>query len=706
MTIPRLISAAALISALILGWVGPGLAQATSEKPSVDDAQAVVDRLQPIWQEADQPDRTRMALELIKALRVTARHADVLALLARIGPDQTSPDQEDQLLMAAMGAASALRSVEGEAAIAPRVAALSGKDISATKRVTLWDKLASTQVHLGRFPQAEETARRGLALAGSAPSKAEFALRKTLAVAQVQQGKIAEAIESMLAAEKVAIAADEPLDIAFLKNFGGMLIYAKDLPRAIQYLERAERAAGATGGDSAELASIYSNLGIAHHGLEQLDEAQRYYEKAIEVARSRKESPANALNNLAGVLMERGQVTDAKRRFEEVLAMRRANGDRVNEAVALRNLGEALVNIGQREQAADLFEQAHALQIEFDNRPKRLELLPIMTDNLEALGRHAAALAILREFKTLNDEANNADAQERIGSLQGAIDLAERDRELAASEVERARQEASIAALQSAEQRQRWLAYGLAFGVAGLTLVLSVLVRQNRFRARANRALAEKNREIQSQQENLQALNQKVIEQSLRDELTQLPNRRFLNEYMHGRSAAALSPPSPTLLLLIDIDRFKQLNDSHGHLVGDQALVHIAGVLRSVERESDVMARWGGEEFLWLCPGLGVEMAASLCARVRRALSDHPLVLADKSLPMTVSIGVAPLPLWPGRKGDWAMSLRAADAALYMAKNEGRDRWAGLAGAQQAGLEPSDEAVIQALIESRLLVRL
>jgi len=103
--------------------------------------------------------------------------------------------------------------------------------------------------------------------------------------------------------------------------------------------------------------------------------------------------------------------------------------------------------------------------------------------------------------------AYNADAQERIAGLQGDIGLAERDRELAASEVQCAQQEASIAALQSTEQRQRWLAYRLAFGVVGLTLVLSVLVRQNRFRARANRALAEKNREIQSQQKNLQTLN-------------------------------------------------------------------------------------------------------------------------------------------------------------------------------------------------------
>ena len=197
-----------------------------------------------------------------------------------------------------------------------------------------------------------------------------------------------------------------------------------------------------------------------------------------------------------------------------------------------------------------------------------------------------------------------------------------------------------------------------------------------------------------------------MIEQSLRDELTQLPNRRFLNEHMQKQGAAALSSLSATLLLIIDIDHFKQINDSHGHLVGDQALDHIAGVLRSVQRESDVMARWGGEEFLWLCPGLGVETTASLCERVRRALAQHPLVLAEKSLPVTVSIGVAPLPLWSGRKGDLAMSLRAADASLYMAKNEGRDRWAGLAGAQQAGVEPSDEAMVTALLESGLLIRL
>lgn len=710
MTLTRCLLAVALVALLapipgraLLAQTGP---QTGSDSSTVEEAQATVDRLQQTWQQADGAAKAGLGVELMEALRRVGKNDEVLALAGLIGADQTDSGQEERLLLAAIDAGSALRSSESEALLRPRVVALDGSNLPATALLFLRDKMASLQIKLGRFAQAEATANQGLLLHGSTPSKEEFGLRRTMAVAQAQQGKIAEALESMLAAEDVASAAEVPLDVAFLMNFGGMFIYAKDLPRAIDYLERAERAATAPGGNSTRLDAIYSNLGIAHNGLGQLDEAQRNYERAIEVARTRGDSPANALNNLASVLMERGEVAKAKPRFEEVLAMYRSSGDRVSEAIALKNLGEALVRLGQRERAAEVFEQAHALQIEFDNRPKRLELLPVMSDNLEALGRHAEALATLRELKTLNDEAINADAQERIASLQSAIDLAERDRELAASEVERAQQEASILSLQATEERQRWLAYGLALGVIGLTIVLGLLIRENRFRERTNRALAEKNREIESQRKNLQALNEQIVQQSLRDELTRLPNRRFLNDYMQKHSATAVSSSLRTLILIIDIDHFKRLNDSHGHLVGDQALVHLAGVLRGVQRESDVMARWGGEEFLWLCPGLSVDTAESLCERVRLALVEHPMMLADQPLPMTLSIGVAPLPLWPDRPGTWSVSLRAADAALYYAKREGRDRWAGVAGVRGAAVANSSEFRVDDLLESGGLVRL
>ncbi|MGQ0800125.1 MAG: tetratricopeptide repeat-containing diguanylate cyclase [Pseudomarimonas sp.] len=666
---------------------------------AAENPQAVVDLLGPVWQTSTPVQRDALALLLIEAQAALAHHPEVLALFDTLQAAKLSPEDERRLLAAAMQAATALRSAPAGESLMVRVEALAARGLSAEAMAQLWDNATGMQIQMGHFPQAEQSARKGLALLGDTPSRQLFALRRVLGVALVQQGRTPEAIESMLAAEQAAEGAGVPLDAGFLMNFGGMFIYAKEPARAISYLKRAEKRALDDAVERRRLPAIYNNLGTAEHGRGELLAAQRYFEQSVSEARAQGSSPSSGLNNLASILQTQGKLSAALASFEEVLALQRAASDRVGQAIALKNIGETLVMLEQRQRAAEFLEQAHAIQAELDNRPKRLELLPLMVDNLEALGRHDQALARMREFKTISDEVINADSKERMAKLQGAIDLAERDRELAASEVERVRQEAAIIELRTAEQRQRWLAWTLGAGVLGLSVVAALLVRAVRFRARANRALADKNHEIEAQRGNLQTLNELVRNQSLRDELTQLPNRRFLNEYMLGWEQRSQSTGAPGMLvLIIDIDDFKALNDQHGHLVGDQALVHLANLLREIQRGSDVLVRWGGEEFVWLCPDVGVAAASALCRRIRTQLHSRPLQLESARIAMTASIGYAPLPLWPHRTGDWHLSLRVADAALYCAKGEGKDRGVGFVGAATPVEAPLDGVSIEALI--------
>lgn len=670
------------------------------------DPAAVVTLLEPVWHSASTAQRDALALLLAEALAALGRHAEVLTLFVRLDVPLAAPDDERRLLATVLGAAIPLRNAAAADALLPRLERLAGLGLEPAAMASLWEKAAGLQVQLGRFPQGEQTARRGAATLGEGPSPVLFELRRVLGVALIQQGRTPEAIESMLAAEQAAEAAGMPLGVAFLMNFGGMFIYAGEPVRAIGYLQRAEQLALQDPDQRKHLPAIYNNLGTAEHGRDDLATAQRYFEQSVEQARAQGSSPANALNNVASVLRTRGKLDEALAAFEQVLEIYRGGADRVGEAVALKNIGETLIKLDQRQRAVDYLEQAHVIQGELDNRPKRLELLPLMVDNLEALGRHREALALLREFKTISDEVNNADAKERIARLQGAIDLAERDRELAAAEVERVQQEAAIVELRAAEQRQRWLAWGLGAGVLGLSVVAALLMRAVRFRARANRALADKNREIEAQRGNLQKLNELVRNQSLRDELTQLPNRRFLNEYMQGWTRRSQSAGAPGMLvLIIDIDDFKLLNDRHGHLVGDQALVHLANLLRDIQRGSDVLVRWGGEEFVWLCPEVGVEAAAVLCQRIRAQLHARPLRLESEHIPMTASIGFAALPLWPQRSADWNLSLRVADAALYFAKVEGKDRSVGFVGGFAPSADPAEGVAIETLIAAGQLRR-
>jgi diguanylate cyclase (GGDEF)-like protein len=670
------------------------------------DPAAVVELLESAWQAAPAAQRDACALLLIEALRTLQRNAEVLALFTALDAPLASPADERRLLSAVLLAAIPLRNAAAADALMPRLERLAGLGLEAAAMASLWEKAAGLQVQLGHFPRGEQIALRGVATLGEGPSPVLFELRRLLGVALVQQGRTPEAIESMLAAEQAAAAAGMPVGAAFLMNFGGMFIYAGEPARAIGYLQRAEQTARQDPAQHKHLPAIYNNLGTAEHGRDDLVAAQRYFEQSVEEARAQGSSPASGLGNLASVLRTQGKLSEALLAFEQVLALLRSASDRVGAAVALKNIGETLIALGQRQRAADYLEQAHAIQLELDNRPKRLELLPLMVDNLEALGRHAEALTLLREFKTISDEVNNADAKERIAKLQGAIDLAERDRELAAAEVERVQQEAAIVELRAAEQRQRWLTWGLGAGVLGLSVVAGLLVRAVRFRARANRALADSNREIEAQRGNLQKLNELVRNQSLRDELTQLPNRRFLNEYMQGWARRSRSSDaSGMLVLIIDIDDFKLLNDRHGHLVGDQALIHLANLLREIQRGSDVLVRWGGEEFVWLCPEVGVEAADALCQRIRAQLHARPLSHASASIPMTASIGYAALPLWPQHGADWNLSLRVADAALYCAKVEGKDRSVGFVGAFAPPVEPAEGVAIDTLIAAGQLRR-
>ncbi len=189
-------------------------------------------------------------------------------------------------------------------------------------------------------------------------------------------------------------------------------------------------------------------------------------------------------------------------------------------------------------------------------------------------------------------------------------------------------------------------------------------------------------------------------EASTTDPLTGLRNRRYLDSRVDSDLQLCLrhyteqrhhnpDDEADLLVMLMDLDHFKRINDRHGHAAGDQVLVEFARRLRAVFRESDVLVRWGGEEFLALARGGARSGAAELAARFNAAVRDQPFTLADgRTLPVTVSIGFAVFPLDPAapRAWDWDATLSLADAALYAAKAQGRDGYVGALRAD--GLAP------------------
>jgi diguanylate cyclase (GGDEF)-like protein len=168
---------------------------------------------------------------------------------------------------------------------------------------------------------------------------------------------------------------------------------------------------------------------------------------------------------------------------------------------------------------------------------------------------------------------------------------------------------------------------------------------------------------------------------SVTDDLTHLYNSRYLDMVLRKETKRASRSGRPLSLLFIDLDGFKTINDTHGHLFGSRALVEAAAVIRGSARETDVVARFGGDEFALVLPDTGGEGAYAVGERIRERLAAHVFLLGDGlHIHLTGSVGVATLP-------DVAASaeelIQAADKAMYQVKDRGKN---GI----QSALAPAD----------------
>jgi diguanylate cyclase (GGDEF)-like protein len=220
-----------------------------------------------------------------------------------------------------------------------------------------------------------------------------------------------------------------------------------------------------------------------------------------------------------------------------------------------------------------------------------------------------------------------------------------------------------------------WWRTGWFYGAAAATVLLlgwlAYRWRTRRYLLRQQaleRLVAERTREIE-------ASHAQMRELALKDGLTGVLNRRALNDAMAVEIARSGRMQLPLALVMVDADRFKRINDEHGHLAGDAVLVAIAQRLQAATRSYDVIGRYGGEEFLLLLPDLDVDSTEGR-ARIEafhRAICSQPVALGDGTeLAVTCSFGVAGS--MGGNVGRPEALITAADAALYRAKQNGRNR--------------------------------
>lgn len=318
---------------------------------------------------------------------------------------------------------------------------------------------------------------------------------------------------------------------------------------------------------------------------------------------------------------------------------------RLNDVVAAARLAAATGDAGTL-QAID--QQAQAIEGRLDALSTQEDAPPV--PGLDALVGQARLLLV--------HARSVGPARERGGPEAAAEELRETDR--VASEASAVLERAIVALTDQVNQRSSarirvgvGLRRYVGWFVAGSVLVLALLfLAFRRAQARERTAL-------------------KRIEWLAHfDSVTSLPNRALLSDRLAQEVARARRAEQPFAVVLFDLDGFKNVNDTWGHAAGDRVLTMVAERARKCMRASDTLGRQGGDEFLAILPETAVEGAVAVAEKLRAALSE-PYDLDNTAARVGVSLGVS---LFPGSGQSPDALLRAADAALYDAKREGKDR--------------------------------
>ncbi|MFL6629620.1 MAG: diguanylate cyclase [Vitreoscilla sp.] len=430
-----------------------------------------------------------------------------------------------------------------------------------------------------------------------------------------------------------------------------------------------------------------TNLGGSHTDLWNLGEAQKLSEQALDLAEA-----AGAWSSFAVAVFNLAQVYDGLGLHERCAAMLeriRRNKDRMLPGVLARNTplmaiahlcaGDVegagawldpgvtptaqvepsirtdharahatwLLATGRAAQAHEIVKAhlATATKTELQDPPySRMRLLHVATDVCESLGDTACALRHLREAQRLYETLVDRSARAGFIATQVAHETA-----LARDDRDRARE-----AQERAEVDRRRL--------ATLNLALEERMRESQ---RLNEALQLKIAEAEALQEQLR-------DQAVRDPLTGLVNRRFLDETSLARIELARRQGTAVAIVLIDIDHFKQINDLYGHGRGDEVLQAFASLLRDRMRRSDIVCRFGGEEFVLLLDNPEPEALLDLLGKTMRQFRAMRFGAGeDLTDDCTFSAGIA----WLGADGtDFESLVRVADLRMYRAKAAGRAR--------------------------------
>lgn len=587
--------------------------------------------------------RTVLALPFICSGLLAAGHATA----------QTVP--EASVWMAQAQQCSVQAQSDPAAAVALAESLLARKELPPVPRLRIRACLAMAQDMLGQYDAAEASVRELGALADrpDIPPQERLPTWFMMAGILTHAGQAGQASALLERAQALAIAQQDRIgQVNALLSLGNLHAMAlEDVSGALGYFDRARALIGdGRGLPPGMVALVHYNRGYTLLLLKRYAEALAALDEADRIA-VRMPDGDSLRHRIAGhrawIEVEQGQVGPARQSLVRVLAWQRKH-DLVAASVTLTRLAKLELRDGHPRKALPHAEEALRIAEQGHFRDERRESLEVLVRLHAALGDSAG---VERYAGLLGESAKQG------GQTAALVSLARLQA--------RAQQSLTAPAQQSRVElaRAKTLRNAAVAALVGLLAVGgAALWWMSTRQRRAERA-------------------------SRLDPLTGLANRREADRRIGELPALPAGSGSRCALLMVDVDHFKDVNDGHGHAIGDKVLVAVTSRLRSACDEGDIIARWGGEEFLVARADTSMEAAFALAEHLRGQLAGVTVPLPEGgAVAVTVSVGVAPWPFFAddGREA-WTDALRMADMALYVAKRGGRDAWAAIWGTSASG---------------------
>lgn len=471
-----------------------------------------------------------------------------------------------------------------------------------------------------------------------------------------EMGQVPDAIDDFHAARKLAKAENnKDLELNILNALGVAYLYARNPERAIEYLEHTQSLAQQLGNKERELVAL-GNIGTALADMNETEASLKAHRQAYaltqELATEQDLNPQSVyqLANICSRLFDLNRLDQAELECNQALEPAEAMGHVRILSGILMTLGKIKFQQGQEAQAMPLLERALSL-VGTSTPTISLPLIETLASVYSNLDKSKQAATYWKQAIELQRSLEQRERAAVTEELEVRYEVERRDRDIELLQLNAQLREAEL------KNRDRQLFF------AGGLLIASVLLMAALWRGYTDKRKLEA--ELLSRNSKLEDALNTIQKLASVDSLTGLLNRRAFHDIARQALEHKRRTDTPISLALGDVDKFKQINDNYGHAVGDEVLTEIASRLTNSLRGTDVVVRWGGEEFLCFFPTTDIKAAMALAEKLRLAVNAYPISTAFGEFNVSITFGLAQV------DDDVQDAIRRADKALYDGKHMG-----------------------------------